>query len=818
MKKKILSCFMLASIAANTAMAVPTYEKPRAHFWSKSIDVNTLTGLPSPLIGNDKIEVNALSALTISSLTRIYVAGTFTGSITLPGGFSLTSSGGKDVFVGSYNPDNGIFYGATKFGGVNDDEATGIALRSYGTHANVRVVVSANYNTNIASNIVYANTNGLFATPGIENVGPGFSAGITTNGTYFYIAGSFKGNLSFANGTASPITLSLKPGVSKEFFVAKIQTAAILTSNVTVARSVIKPFNTTTESTIGDITYSPNGRLYVTGTFNGNIQFNSNPLSIATTSSSLNEIFVASINAGESSTTALISFNLNDQQKTTTAEADFYEFGPQYQRIIANLNGVFISGFAAPTASFGSLNASATGFLSLPLLSAYNQYSFLAKYNYASAGVLGSASQLAFIQSEYAGDDVKIKGLTTDGSNVYATGTSGIARLGRVLTGTISSIRTNTGGLLAKFDNSLNILWAGQITRAPEVGEPIFSAGCGNALAYTNCKLYLGGSLYDATVALNATSEAPVYNFAQQNSLPRNSKTTGLLTSLSANVNSNVNTVCLNTGSIYTSAIDVSNDITTGVTYSWATTVVPVGGTVTYSSTTVKNPTVTFNKDGDYTLNLTVTGLGCPTVIPFVIKVRKTASQLLQTNPIPTTYSGGGSCPPFFSPSLLIGAPAISGLVYSWTGPAGISNPNIAQPTVTQTGTYTVVVKTAERFACNSPVTVVVTASHVGPDCLIGNTNNTKGVQANIGNEVYNITTYPNPTANILNIDINNLEFKVAVITIFDVTGKKQLNKTLSNESNSNQMDVSELSNGIYFYDIIIDNQRVARNKFIISK
>jgi len=68
------------------------------------------------------------------------------------------------------------------------------------------------------------------------------------------------------------------------------------------------------------------------------------------------------------------------------------------------------------------------------------------------------------------------------------------------------------------------------------------------------------------------------------------------------------------------------------------------------------------------------------------------------------------------------------------------------------------------------------------------------------------IAIYPNPTKNILNIvsGLDNVEF-----ILYDLTGK-----TLIQRSNSNQVDLTKFSNGIYLLEIWHDG-KFYRNKII---
>jgi hypothetical protein len=73
---------------------------------------------------------------------------------------------------------------------------------------------------------------------------------------------------------------------------------------------------------------------------------------------------------------------------------------------------------------------------------------------------------------------------------------------------------------------------------------------------------------------------------------------------------------------------------------------------------------------------------------------------------------------------------------------------------------------------------------------------------------------YPNPSSNILHIQLNNLE--TAQIKIMNVIGEAVLNKAIRNGANT--IDVSELQNGIYFVIESSGLQQIDNLKLIVAK
>lgn len=72
---------------------------------------------------------------------------------------------------------------------------------------------------------------------------------------------------------------------------------------------------------------------------------------------------------------------------------------------------------------------------------------------------------------------------------------------------------------------------------------------------------------------------------------------------------------------------------------------------------------------------------------------------------------------------------------------------------------------------------------------------------------------YPNPTSDILNF---SLSVKNASISILDVTGK--VVKTVNTNSNIVSVNVSNLTNGLYFYNVISKGETILTNRFIVAK
>jgi YVTN family beta-propeller protein len=89
----------------------------------------------------------------------------------------------------------------------------------------------------------------------------------------------------------------------------------------------------------------------------------------------------------------------------------------------------------------------------------------------------------------------------------------------------------------------------------------------------------------------------------------------------------------------------------------------------------------------------------------------------------------------------------------------------------------------------------------------------TTGIEANNKNES-NITIYPNPVSTILNIH-SQISILNSQLRISDILGNEVYKETLNGIDNS--LDISGLSDGVYFYRVISDKQSQT-GKFVVEK
>lgn len=89
------------------------------------------------------------------------------------------------------------------------------------------------------------------------------------------------------------------------------------------------------------------------------------------------------------------------------------------------------------------------------------------------------------------------------------------------------------------------------------------------------------------------------------------------------------------------------------------------------------------------------------------------------------------------------------------------------------------------------------------------------GITENV-NELANVQVYPNPVGNELNIS-HDLSVKEGTIhlEIMDVMGRVLINKTINHTNN--QIDINQLSSGLYFYNVLQKDKLVQSGKLVVE-
>lgn len=78
---------------------------------------------------------------------------------------------------------------------------------------------------------------------------------------------------------------------------------------------------------------------------------------------------------------------------------------------------------------------------------------------------------------------------------------------------------------------------------------------------------------------------------------------------------------------------------------------------------------------------------------------------------------------------------------------------------------------------------------------------------------------YPNPATNIVSFN-HNLpnNAQSAAIAIFNMMGQEVIRQNVNIGNSKTDINVSDLTNGVYFYSLIINDKSVKTNKLVISK
>ena len=78
---------------------------------------------------------------------------------------------------------------------------------------------------------------------------------------------------------------------------------------------------------------------------------------------------------------------------------------------------------------------------------------------------------------------------------------------------------------------------------------------------------------------------------------------------------------------------------------------------------------------------------------------------------------------------------------------------------------------------------------------------------------------YPNPANNTVSFDYN-MPFNVnsASVAIFNMMGQEVVRQELNLGGSRVDLNVSDLNEGVYFYSLIVNNETVKTNKFVVSR
>ena len=107
----------------------------------------------------------------------------------------------------------------------------------------------------------------------------------------------------------------------------------------------------------------------------------------------------------------------------------------------------------------------------------------------------------------------------------------------------------------------------------------------------------------------------------------------------------------------------------------------------------------------------------------------------------------------------------------------------------------------------------VIPVTPAEKQALLAKWDNLSGLSHN--SSLKDVVVYPNPAKDFLNIKIHKEITPGMEMRIMDMTGKLILTKSII--SDSQQIDVSGLSSGVYFVHFLKDNITFASARFIVS-
>jgi hypothetical protein len=121
----------------------------------------------------------------------------------------------------------------------------------------------------------------------------------------------------------------------------------------------------------------------------------------------------------------------------------------------------------------------------------------------------------------------------------------------------------------------------------------------------------------------------------------------------------------------------------------------------------------------------------------------------------------------------------------------------------------------------------------VGKDILIGgvryllktcaSNNNAKIIFNDVADSTNSIEDklcriYPNPCDDNFYIDYEILESEIGILKIFDITGRDVFSEPLKGGKNTLLINASELEAGVYFYQALVGNKKIAADKIVVIK
>ncbi len=295
--------------------------------------------------------------------------------------------------------------------------------------------------------------------------------------------------------------------------------------------------------------------------------------------------------------------------------------------------------------------------------------------------------------------------------------------------------------------------------------------------------------------------------------------------------------LCINTPAVL-------NDQSSNTPTAWSWTL--TGSTPATSS--VKNPTVTYNAVGIYTISLTSSNInGSSTVYTNTIAVvasptiSLTSATICSSSPVLVTASGASTYvwSNGFTNASIVVTPTIT-TVYTCTGSVGSCTsvksttvsvgvpPSI--PTITQVGLVLnsssatgnqwyfngvlIVGATAQSYTATQDGNYSVTVTNAAGCYASSNSTNVNSVGFEELSFINSVSISPNPAKDVLFLNTNSKEQKSVLYVVYSVNGQlvKQGNVTLN--SGKESISITDLSKGVYEIKVSVD-KNTAIFKFI---
>lgn len=689
----------------------------------------------------------------------IFTIGSFKNSITI-GSFSLTSTGGEDVYVAKFNS-SGVCLKAVKLGSASDDLPYSITFDA-GTGATLDPYVSW-YNgdgtTGGGSVTRLENDSSSLSTVSTLNLGLNvFPRAIGAYHTRIQVAGSYLGDAYLPKDGGGTIHLVPSNAASGSFYDCFVATYKPSTNGITKA---IQPNYSTSDNEIMGI-FVANHRVYCTGYFKEDLKWATG--STTATASGGQDIFVASV-AISTSTEDIYVYATDLMRAGTTETGTTLNDRDCGYGITLNATAIYVTGNLsnASTPTFGSTSMTGCG-----------AGAFVSRINFALSNSVGAVSwvQAGFDCATHTGPiEASIGyGIAVDGNgDIFATGQA-YNYTGMKPSFCVSG--TGQPGFLAKLNASGTVLRQEAINHTTNLG----TITTGKAILVSGCNVYHTG--------LTLSSSAGQFSAGNLTPASTTTNTAMYLARMNrdASISSNI-TICAACPSGFPLSFGLTSDGGSGSGYSWSP--------ATYlSSTTVSNPIFTMSSCGstNTVYTNTMTGGSCPATATVTVKAGTSATGMANAGPDKLICPGG---------TVTLGTPAVAGLSYSWVPNTMLTGANTAQPVFSAP-------------VSGLPMTVTVTVTDV-----CGNTS-TDQVQVSwdplcprerLGKKQPAQTAvkdiYPNPSAGTFNLVLEASEKEAAAtIEITDVSGRLILQESHITSGGIWPIDLSAQAKGVYILKV----------------